>query len=256
MDVSWPTIIVGLFFAVATVVVVRRKVIRREQLRLARTDAGVRRRLIEELRDELEHDTAASRASSGVAQLTHRAGAVAARYRLAELLLLDGRAEEAMELACAPAVRRHVKSAGAFRFESLQLDDNWVPLEAFEAAVCVNALSELGRWSDLSRALSAYGRSAAQRDPLGCLEARALVCSHQGKPDEALKLLDGGPPDDSRLRLARVRVLANAGRGDEELWQKLEGLPRELLERYAERFSSEPAAPIARRVLDRASPYR
>jgi hypothetical protein len=58
------------------------------------------------------------------------------------------------------------------------------------------------------------------------------------------------------LALTRARALAVEGRGAEEVWRLLAAQPRAELMVLARRHPDEPAALVARKILDGGGAYR
>jgi hypothetical protein len=76
----------------------------------------------------------------------------------------------------------------------------------------------------------------------------------RGEAEHALTLLEGHHRP--ALRLCRARALALLDRASDEVWRLLSEQPEGALAEYARRHPDEPAAVVARRILDGAGAYR
>jgi hypothetical protein len=159
------------------------------------------------------------------------------RVDVAHLLLVDGRADEALDELIA-----------------LEPDRLGRGLKAALAGLAIEAHLQLGQWDAVERVLDGYAHVPLDAvDRALRVNARARLRIGRGDARAALRLLDeaDAPPREAAVELdvTRARSLALEGRAA-EAERLLAGLPRDRLSRYAERHAGEPAAELARRILD------
>ena len=199
---------------------------------------------------------------SGSAALGGRRGLCAWRVRsyrrLAEKALEDpvlrrdaiDRLSQAQVLLRIKAASRRQQDLSAEAFEKRELA---------ELRVC---LAELLLAEDRAEDASAeLFEPAAVKLSAKRVETRARIAHEiavrlalaRGEAEYALTLLQGH--DRPALRLCRARALAALGRASDEVWRLLAEQPERLLAEYARRHPEEPAAAVARRILDGAGAY-
>jgi hypothetical protein len=215
----------------------RRRAARHREVSDALATPAQRGPVLRALRENLTQLEAQRRSWLGERGRRLEAGEV--RLAIALLLLADDRPEDALEMM-AP------------------IEPDRLPphLQALLSMHAIDAHLRLGEWAEAERVLDGYpadGLNANGR----ALRANARAQIRLGREDargalRCLDEIDPAPPDvRAELELTRARALAAEGRDAEQVERLLAAQPRVALELLLRRYGGEPAARVARRVLDR-----
>ena len=159
------------------------------------------------------------------------------RFAIARLLLADDRAEEALA-----------------EVQQTELEELFDERYSTRALLLFEARLLLRRWDDAEGTFARYPHFI---EGAVLADAQARLRLGRGDADGAWAALGAavdGEPD--AMRLTRARVLAALGRSPDEVFRLLATQPRDALQAFSRRHADEPAAAVARRILDDAGPYR